>query len=139
MIKQYKQDLISKKKKSIGVIVKKLAYDKNSQDVELLTGMPCIGRMNNRENNIINNASYTIKAVDEDDITLFCDENKTTITLQTKDFSKYFYIGFAITAHKSQGATFNFPHTLHEFEKYDKKMKYVALTRTTNKNYINIF
>jgi hypothetical protein len=40
--------------------------------------------------------------------------------------------------HSSQGDTFDEEYTIHEFEKYTKKLKYTALSRTTKKSYVNI-
>jgi CDP-6-deoxy-D-xylo-4-hexulose-3-dehydrase len=36
------------------------------------------------------------------------------------------------------GSTYNHDYTLHEFERYDKRMKYVALSRATDIKHINI-
>ena len=54
------------------------------------------------------------------------------------DFSKMFYLSFCITCHKSQGATFDRQYTIHEFNRFDNRLKYVALSRATNKDLINI-
>ena len=43
-----------------------------------------------------------------------------------------------ITIHKSQGASFNFPYTIHEWNRLNKRLRYVALTRATDKKFINI-
>ena len=53
-------------------------------------------------------------------------------------FQRLFYVAFCITTHKSQGCTFDKPYTIHEFNKFNSKMKYVALSRTTDKKFINI-
>jgi hypothetical protein len=52
---------------------------------------------------------------------------------------KLFYVAFCITVHRSQGSTFNHPYTIHQFELFDERLKYVALSRSTDKNLINIF
>jgi ATP-dependent exoDNAse (exonuclease V) alpha subunit len=49
-----------------------------------------------------------------------------------------FYVAFCLTIHKSQGATFDKPYTIHEFDKLDKTLKYVAMSRATKKQIINI-
>ena len=57
----------------------------------------------------------------------------------TKDeFAKLFYPAYCITTHKSQGQTFNEAYTIYEWDRFDKRLKYVALSRSTNKNHINI-
>jgi ATP-dependent exoDNAse (exonuclease V) alpha subunit len=53
-------------------------------------------------------------------------------------FQKVFFVAYCITIHKSQGASYNFPYTIHEFDRLDKKLRYVALTRATDINHINI-
>ena len=42
---------------------KKLSFDKNSQDMRLLPGMPYIARKNNKKLNIFNNETFTIKEI----------------------------------------------------------------------------
>ena len=42
---------------------KKLPYDKNSQDIRLLPGMPIIARKNNTNLNIFNNETFTVKEI----------------------------------------------------------------------------
>ncbi len=49
-----------------------------------------------------------------------------------------FYVAFCITIHKSQGATFDKPYTIHEFDKLDNRLKYVAMSRATDTKLINI-
>ena len=45
---------------------------------------------------------------------------------------------YGITCHKSQGSTFNYDYTIHEFSSFDDRMKYVALSRATNIKHIII-
>ena len=46
-------------------------------------------------------------------------------------FQEMFYVAFCITIHKSQGQTFDFPYTIHEWDKLDAKLRYTALSRAT--------
>ena len=55
-----------------------------------------------------------------------------------KDFQRLFYVAYCITVHKSQGETYNEPYTIHEFERFDGRLKYVALSRATDFRLINI-
>ena len=55
------------------------------------------------------------------------------------EFQKLFYLAFCITVHKSQGSTFNHSYTIHEFENFDERLKYLALSRSTDKSLINIY
>ena len=49
-----------------------------------------------------------------------------------------FNVAYCITTHKAQGATFDEPYTIHEFEKFDERLRYVALSRSTDIQLINI-
>jgi capsular polysaccharide biosynthesis protein len=59
-------------------------------------------------------------------------------TVPMSEFTKIFNIAFCITVHKSQGQTFDEAYTIHEFNQYDERLKYVALSRATDINLINI-
>jgi ATP-dependent exoDNAse (exonuclease V) alpha subunit len=113
-----------------------LDYDPNSQDVRLCAGMPVIARKNSKELNIFNNETFTIKAIKQKVIVVI-DEGKEQ-EVPIAEFTKMFYVAFCITTHKSQGATFDEPYTIHEFDQFDKRLKYVALSRATDINLINI-
>ncbi len=128
----------SKKKQPVTIKLSKLSFDKNSQDVELLPNMPIIARINCRANNINNNETFIIKSINDDNIVIKSDIDNKEITIQTNEFQKLFYMAFCITVHKSQGATFNHPYTIHEWQLFDERLKYVALSRATKKEYINI-
>ena len=49
-----------------------------------------------------------------------------------------FYLSFCITCHRAQGQNYDKPYTVHQFERFDNRLKYVALSRATNKDLINI-
>ena len=85
---------------------------------------------------IVNNEMFTIKSIYNDKIEI-TNENKT-IEISSKDFQFLFYIAYCITIHKSQGSTFDFDHTIHEWHKLDKTLKHFALSRPTKKNLIKI-
>ena len=54
--------------------------------------------------------------------------------------SVVFYVAFCITIHKSQGSTFDHPYTIHDWghPSFDNRLKYVALSRTTKLENINV-
>ena len=52
--------------------------------------------------------------------------------LSIKDFQKIMYISLCITVHKSQVQTYDKSYTIHEWYKYNNKMKYVSLSRAKN-------
>jgi ATP-dependent exoDNAse (exonuclease V) alpha subunit len=115
-----------------------LNYDPNSQDVRLCTGMPVIARKNTKQLHIYNNETFTIKTIriKENEITVEDEGREHTVPIN--DFTKIFNIAYCITVHKSQGQTFDEAYTIHEFNQYDERLKYVALSRATDINLINI-
>jgi ATP-dependent exoDNAse (exonuclease V) alpha subunit len=122
----------------------KNSHDGNSQDVYLTKGMPIISKANNKKYEIANNDTFIIDSISvskEDGlqyIYISPEDADTTQPISMNDFQKLFRVAFCITVHSSQGATFDEPYTCHEFDRYSDKMKYTALSRTTEKNYINI-
>ena len=116
----------------------KLPYDKNSQDMRLLPGMPIIARKNNKALSIYNNETFTIKEIRKTKGVILIEDEGRLQTIPYDDFSKLFYIAFCITVHKSQVATFNKQYSIHEFNRFDNRLKYVSMSRATNKSLINI-
>ena len=100
--------------------------------------MPIIARRNNKELNIYNNETFTIKMIKRtEEIIIIFDEDKEQ-EIPINEFIKMFNVAYAITCHKSQGATFDEPYSIHEFEQFDERLRYVALSRATDKELINI-
>jgi ATP-dependent exoDNAse (exonuclease V) alpha subunit len=124
------------KKYGSGLKLKANLKNPNSQDVELLENMPIIAMKTDLKIDIVNNEIFTIKSIYRDVIEI-TNENKT-IEINVKDFQYLFYVAYCITIHKSQGSTFDFDYTIHEWEKLDNTLKYVNLSRATKKNLINI-
>jgi ATP-dependent exoDNAse (exonuclease V) alpha subunit len=124
----------------------KLDYDDNSQYVELVAGMPIIARKNSKQFNICNNETFKIHQVRHKTKTIvirdeFADEfvaETELIKISFDQFQHMFYLAYCITTHKSQGMTIDQPYCIHEFEKFDERMKYVALSRSTDILNINI-
>ena len=102
--------------------------------------MPVIARMTSDEYNIMNNETFTIKKVSEEFITLTSADKDSIacMDIPTEDFTKLFHIAFCITCHKSQGETYNHPYTIHEWNRMDSRLKYVSLSRATQKQFINL-
>ena len=113
-------------------------YDDNSQDVQLLVGMPIISRVNNKKLNIVNNDMYNIAEIDIENNIMRIELYGINKEIPLNDFQKLFFIAYCITNHKVQGTSISVPYSIHEFEKYDDKMRYVSLTRATKKCYTNI-
>ena len=66
------------------------------------------------------------------------DEFDKELKIKIQDFQKYFLVAYATTTHSSQGMTINEPYTIHEFDRMDQRLKYVALSRSTEHSNIYI-
>ena len=138
-IKKKREEAIKlKKKQPVPIALKKLQYDQNSQDVELLAGMPLIAKINCKAQNISNNETFKIDSIWCSCIIVISDSTNEKIIIDFVDIQKLFYVAFCITVHRSQGCTFDHPYTINEWSLFDKRLKYVALSRSTKKEYINI-
>ena len=137
-INKIKMDEEVRRKKIKPLELKALEYDPNSQDVRLFKGMPIIARRNNRDLNIFNNETFIIKEIrqSEDKIIIFDDDREQEIPIP--EFVKMFNVAYCITCHKSQGQTYDEAYTIHEWEQFDERLRYVALSRATEIHLINI-
>ena len=113
-----------------------LEFDPNSQDVKLFVKTPVIARVNNKSLEIVNNEEFTIFKITGDEIYLMNESGEVIIDIPM--FQKLFYVAYCITSHKSQGISINQPYTIHEFERFTPEMRYVALSRATKLEYINV-
>jgi len=127
-----------KAKTSNYVSLKKLEYDDNSQDVILVNKTPLIAKVNNGNLKLINNERYIIKKVDKNSNEIIIKNDRNEIKIKADEFQKNFRIGYAFTCHSAQGLSIDTPYTIHEFNRMDQKLKYVALSRATKYENINI-
>lgn len=118
--------------------LKALDYDGNSQDVKLLAGTPIIARINNKGLDIYNNETYKIMKVQPTKSTLIVSDGVKSLEIKFGDFQRLFRPAYCITIHCSQGKTFDQPYSIHEWGKLDARLKYVALSRSTSKENINV-
>ena len=95
----------------------KLFYDKNSQDVELLPGMPIIARIIEKKLDIFNNELFTIKTITKDDIIVYDEEQEITIPI--KQFQRLLYVAYCRTVYKSQDSTCDYGYSIHEFNRFE--------------------
>jgi hypothetical protein len=116
---------------------KKENFEK-TQDVKLSVGMPIIAHTTDKKLNIINSETFVIKSINNNELVVKTDNIE--IKLKTEDFHKFFYLGFCITIHASQGETFTEKYTIYDwkYKIFSDKAKYVALSRATNYNNIQI-
>ena len=88
--------------------------------------------------NLINNQRFKIKKIGPLEITIV-DEAKNERKIYIRDFQKHFLVAYATTIHSSQGMSISEPYTIHEWERLDQRLKYVALSRSREHSYINVF
>ena len=124
-----------------GVCIKlvKNKCDTHSQDVILLKDTPIISHRNCKQIDIVNNETFIIIELSNKEGTIkIKNEFNKELTVSKDEFQNLFYVAYCITIHSSQGSTYNEPYTIHDWERLNKKLKYVSLTRSTNINNINI-
>ena len=122
-----------------GLLLPALPYDIQSQEVRLNVGVPIISKINCEDLGIVNNERFEITEISKthDKITMKSDQEKT-IQIRFNDFQKYFRCGYCLTIHSVQGLSIGEKYTLHEWDKYNKSLKYVALSRARAYELINI-
>jgi hypothetical protein len=59
--------------------------------------------------------------------------------IEVDKISKYFHPSFAITVHRSQGMSYDFDYCIWEWDSLCDRAKYVALSRTKDKNFWHIY
>jgi ATP-dependent exoDNAse (exonuclease V) alpha subunit len=134
-INELMMDIKGKKNKETAITLKKLSYDDNSQDVTLFPRVPIISKASYKEFGITNNQMFTIKKVTNNFI-IIKDEDKNEIEINIYDFQRMFYVAYAITIHKCQGETYNEPYTIHEWERLNKRLKYVFICKSKQTQYL---
>ena len=107
-----------------------------TQDVKLAIGMPVIAHKTNKKLRFLNSQTFAIESVTNESLCIKSDD--TEITIKTADFHKFFYLGFCLTIHANQGETFDTPYTIYDWYKLCPKAKYVALSRGTKLENIQI-
>jgi len=96
--------------------------------------MPVIARVTTDD--FSNNDQFIVQKVSTDIIILT--DGHATMEIETADFTRCFNLAYCITCHSSQGSTFDHPFTIYEFHKMDARLKYVSISRSTKKEYINM-
>ena len=79
---------------------------------------------------------FTIESVSNE--SLVVKSGNDTFQMNTKDFHKFYYLGFCLTIHASQGESFSDRYTIYDWYQLEPRAKYVAMSRGTNVNNIQI-
>ena len=121
---------------------KKLTYSKYTQDMKICAGMPIQARINNKSLKIFNNEMYSVVSITDDIIKvkseIIQEDEEKEIEIPRKQFNRLFVVAFCITIHKSQGATFDKPFVIHEWNLMDSCLKYVSYSRSSSNEFIHI-
>ena len=136
-INHIKMKELYKKKSRHGLKLDGLSYDDRSQAVILNKGVPIISKVNNEEMGIYNNQRFIIKKIDDFNITIV-DDFDNELKIKISDFQKFFLVAYAATIHCSQGMSINEPYTIHEWDRLDQRLKYVAVSRSRDHSFIHV-
>jgi ATP-dependent exoDNAse (exonuclease V) alpha subunit len=131
-----KNDQLNKEKQIIPIILKCKSGDEMGQDVKLIKGMPIIARKTTDKYDIMNNETFSIYDINEK--TFKIRVHQSPIEININEFQDLFNVAFCMTIHRAQGQTFNENYSIYEWERLDNRLKYVSLSRATDKKYIHI-
>ena len=123
--------------------------DPYSQECTVQIGTPLLAARNDRTGlGVAKNEMFVVHHIDTrrvppetDDVIVLAREAGDAdgvVEVKGKDFTRYFTVAFAVTVHRSQGSTFDFPYGIFEFERMSRNLRYTALTRTSQSDYIFI-
>lgn len=117
----------------------KIEDDEKSQNVEITVGTALICRMNQLKRNLVKNDYFTVKELKKETV-LVENANKEVVEIKDKEFQQFFWVGFCMTIHASQGETFTEKYTIHDWGHmlFTNKMKYVAMSRARTPEQIQI-
>ena len=122
-----------------GLLLPALPYDKMSQEVRLNVSMPVISKLNSKEIGIVNNERFEITNISKVNNKITMKNEHKEIIIDNDKFQKLFRVAYCTTIHSVQGMSIGESYTLHEWEKYDQRLKYVALSRARSNDLINIY
>ena len=131
MLREYKKKLLT--------VLPKNPRDKNSQDVSVFKGLPIMACKTRGALKIINGEEFEVVDMIDGNVFISNPYHKESIAIPQNDFTNIFYPAFCVSVHKSQGSTYDHPYTIYEWDKMDNRLKYVALSRATKKEHVNIY
>lgn len=109
-----------------------------TQDVKIFNGLPVIcHKTRNTEKAkadgafFLNSERFRVESFDAKSIVMYGNGREFKISIS--EFHTYFFVGFCITAHASQGETFKEKYTIFDWDfiHFSKRAKYVSLSRAT--------
>lgn len=99
-----------------------------------------IKNMNRGENSYYNNQEFYVSKIENwDEIQLTDTITGEDIVINREELYRHFDYAYATTIHRAQGSTINAPYSINDWsDSLSKKLKYVALSRTSDKDNIQI-
>jgi ATP-dependent exoDNAse (exonuclease V) alpha subunit len=133
------EKLEENKKKKKYIIIEKNKHNSQSQEILLYKGLPLICKITDEKSTLNNNEQFMVKRFNENETIIKSTIDERELTIDNKEINKIFYPAYCITIHASQGCTIKESYTIHQFYQLDKHLRYVALSRSTKFENINIF
>jgi hypothetical protein len=127
------------------ITLEKNVKNPKTQDLKIFKGLPVVCHKTRNtakakaENQFfLNSERFTVSNVD--DTNIFLNGNGREIKISVNEFHTYFFAGFCITVHASQGETFNERYTIYDWDfiHFSKRAKYVSMSRATAYDNIQI-
>lgn len=113
----------------------------NIDDKPVYKDLPLVCKQTNKQLDIVNNERFVVTSFQKNIVNVKND--RVQLTIQCKDLFQYFDMAYAITGHCSQGQTFDCQYTIHDWDRIPEQQRnswrYVAISRTSNKDNIFIF
>lgn len=131
-------EMMMKKYETKESIFLQATKDEQSQDVILSNNMPIIAKKNCTKMDIYNNEDFKIIKCNKDELKIVDETGNKKFKIKTEDFHNLFYPAYALTTHKSQGATYNKHYTICEWNIMDDRLKYVSMSRAKKAEFVNI-
>jgi AAA domain len=131
-------DSEAQKYKKSKIYIEKNINDSNSQDMKDFPKLPIICKVNSKEHDVVNNKQFIVTKLDNKFNNIIDVNEEKELKLSVKEFGEMMYLAYCITIHCSQGQSYDDSYTIHEWWRLTDKLKYVDLTRATNKDLINI-
>ena len=112
---------------------------KNCQNIILYDGLPVMACVTKEKLNLYNSEQWIVLKWTPKQVTL-CSATKedVVIKLPTDQLADLTRPAYAITAYKSQGATIRKPYSIYDWHKMTERMRYVAISRGTTIDHVNI-
>lgn len=127
------------------ITLEKNEKNPKTQDVKFFKGLPVVchktrntAKAQADNEYFLNSERFTVSKVVDNIIFLY--GNAREIKISINEFHTYFFVGFCITAHASQGETFKEKYTIYDWDfiHFSKRAKYVSLSRATDYDNIQI-